>query len=48
MGFKDVSLRLLDNRWVARILAESLDKLGRIGPAEALLLAVRSVLRDEQ
>jgi len=47
MGFQNVPPSLLDNGRVARILAEPLDELGRIGPAETLFLVVRPIFRNE-
>jgi|GEM_PF-2820981 len=36
MRFEDVPLRVFDHGWIARILAEPLDELGRIGSAQTL------------
>jgi len=47
MSFEDMVLRLFNDGGIARILAQPLDELGGIGPAQALLLIIRPVCRDK-
>lgn len=44
MGIQDMSFYLFNNLWLSRILAESFNEFGGIGPSGALALFRRTVL----